>query len=118
MKATRILSAPVRAIVWTLDICDPKGAPSLAKGLALGFGVAAARDAWMRGFTAMNVAAMALVLSAAFGRSVFMNWLARSNFSSMATTNVSASVALTGDAAKVVEAIRNRRDETAGIDPA
>lgn len=118
MNASRWLSAPVRAIVWTLDVCDPKGAPSLAKMLALGVGAVAMRDAYRQGFTAANVAGMALSLSAAFGRSVFMRWLDRWQMTNHTQTTLSssASVALTGDAAKVIDALPNlwRDDESGG----
>ena len=115
MKAARWLAAPVRALVWTLDVCDDKGDPSLTKMLALGIGAVALRDAWLHKFTALNVAALALAASVAFGRSLFTRWLNRWSFASTSSTNVSASVALTGNAAEVIDAVGNLwRDDERG----
>lgn len=66
---------PMRALVWMTDTCDGKGEPSLAKMLALVFGVCILHNCWRHGFTTENVVAMGLVMAAAFGRSVFMNWM-------------------------------------------
>lgn len=111
MNLTQILRSPVRAVVWTFDLCDPKGDPSLSKGMAFVFGVLIGRDVWLHGITGLNVGAMALVISAAFGRSVFMNWLTR--FSMTANSNTQTNI----DAAKVIEAIRARRDDAKGVEP-
>lgn len=112
MRLASILSAPVRAFVWTLDLCDSAGSPSLSKGIAAAVAIVALRDAWMGGFSVLNVSAMALAMSAAFGRSAFMNWLNRNSWSAR------TDVALTGDAAKVIDAIAKARDHERGIDPA
>ncbi len=115
VRVTRVLAAPVRAFVWTLDVCDDKGDPSLTKMLALGIGVVALRDAWLHKFTALNVAALALAAAVAFGRSLFMRWLDRWSFASTSSTNVSASVALTGDTAAIMKEAGNLwRDDERG----
>lgn len=103
----------IRLVAWTFDLIDADGDPSLSKGIAAGVAVIGLYDAWLRGFTALNVAALALAIAAAFGRSMFMQWLGRWNL----TNTTSSSVALTGDAAKVIEAIRARRDDKNGVEP-
>jgi hypothetical protein len=95
----RVLSAPVRAFVWTLDLCDAKGSPSLSKGIAFGVAAIALRDAWLHTFGQFNLIALTLATSAAFGRSVFMNWLNRNQ--STTTT------AVTVDAAATLKALPN-----------
>ena len=112
MKWSTVLAAPVRALVWTLDLCDAKGSPSLSKGIAAAVALVALRDAWLYRVSALNVSAMALGASIAFGRSMFMNWLGRHTWSNH------GSVALTGDAAKAIDAIAKARDHDRGVDPA
>ena len=101
----------VRVVAWSLDLCDAHEAPSLSKGIAAAAAVVALRDAWVRGFSVLNVSALALAVSAAFGRSVFMNWLNRNQW--QATTNTTVTV----DAAKVAEVLA-RRDHERGVEPA
>jgi hypothetical protein len=60
----------------------------------------------------VNVAAMALVIAAAFGRSAFMNWLSRWQMSNVSTTNVTA------NAADMIRAYGDmRRDDERGEHP-
>lgn len=108
-KPIPLWQRPMRAFVWTTDTCDANGEPSLAKLLALVFGICVLHDCWQRGFTALNVTAAGLVLSAAFGRSVFMNWLDRNTSTSSHSSNT--------DVAAVLEVLA-KRDAERGIDPA
>ncbi len=95
------------AFVWWLDIGDASGDTSLAKLLALAAGVCVIHDCWQRGFTAANVSALALVISAAFGRSVFMHWLTRASISLSSQSSHTTS-----------HSIIERRDAAMGVDPA
>lgn len=91
---------------------DGTGPVSLSKLLAFVFGGVIAYDMIVRGVNGYNVSALAVDLSAAFGRAMFGKWLERNTFTtaSTLTTNV--------DAAKVVEAIAAARDHARGVDPA
>lgn len=115
MTFTQILAAPVKAFVWTLDVCDAAGSPSLSKGIAAAVALVALRDAWLHGFSALNVSAMALAISAAFGRSVFMNWLGRWSLAS--TTSATAITNTTIDAAATVKAVGDLWKDDESGDP-
>lgn len=106
----------VSTIAWSLDLCDTKESPSLSKGLAAAVGIVALRDAWLRGFSVLNVSAMALAVAAAFGRSVFMNWLSRNQWS--ATHSITTNTNLTGDLAAIAAVVTKNRDHEKGVDPA
>lgn len=112
-----VMSAPVRALAWTLAVSDGGGVPSLSKMLAFAFAVAIMRDVWLHGATVTNVAAMALLCSVAFGRAVFTKWLERNTWSGTTTATTSASVELKGDLAEIAKVVTARRDHATSAEP-
>ena len=120
MKNIRWVAVPVQTVAWTLDVNSTDGSPSLSKILALLFGVVTARDVMQRGFNVYTVTAMGLIIAAALGRSVFMNWLGRNTMTTAmtATAATSANVTLTGDLAEIAKVVTARRDYASGVEPA
>ncbi len=97
--------------MWRMLRDTTNGPLSLSKVIALGFACVIAADMIRNGIHGYNNIALGLDMSAAFGRAMFGKWLDRNTFK---TANANTT---TVDAAKVVEAIRARRDHAAGIEP-
>ena len=116
MKTIRWISTPVQVVAWTLDVNSPDGSPSLSKVLAFAFGMVIVRDAWRNGFDAYSVSAMGLVIAAALGRSVFMNWLGRNTFTSALTASANVSTNLTGDLNEIAKTVMARRNQAGGME--
>lgn len=113
----RILSAPVRFLVWVFDLDDggSKGRPSFSKIVTLAVAVTAVTGMWRmpwRELSAVHVTLVVFVLSAAMGRSMFRMALLR--WESKADLKAAAQYSRT----EVVTEIRKERDPEAGVDPA
>lgn len=103
----------VIAFQWTFAfLVDGWHGLSLTKILALGFGATCCIVSILtKHIGAGAVTIMIFCLAAAFGKTIFLAALARWN-----GTNVSSeSVTLTGDIAKIVEAVKGRRASTGGL---
>lgn len=100
-----------REVLWFFGALDDKGNPSAAMFFAVALGITELRHLWRMpadheaGVT--EVVFSGLILAAMFGRSMFAKWLA--------AKEVTASVqeVVVTDTAKVIEAIKARRESAA-----
>lgn len=100
-----------REILWFFGALDDKGNPSAAMFFAVAVGISQLRHLWRMppddDVSVVDVVFIGLILAALFGRSMFAKWLAAKE----ATASVQEVVVT--DTAKVIEAIRARRESAA-----
>ena len=114
MTATKLLTAPFRALLWLLDLDDGRGNPSFSKIVAAVFVAVTVKlllNAKLEDLGPATVALILALLAASFGRSVFLRYLDRSNINLQAQANYQRIDTTTR---QIIE----QRDPERGIDPA